>query len=189
VLGRFLSPDSVVPGMASGKGGMEATLGQDNKSALRLLIVDFHESGFAATLARENAFTQAKGFRFQLRDKDKRDGEGAKWQWGPADPQALDRYAYVLSNPLRYTDPTGHCDASGGPDLEPGDCLGGGGGGGGAGEGEGAGGRYPGAHLLSTWFTHAARGRGRVIVEQRRHDRAHWRKPVCSCPSFSATCW
>jgi RHS repeat-associated protein len=26
----------------------------------------------------------------------------------PGDPQALNRYAYALNNPLRYTDPTGH---------------------------------------------------------------------------------
>ncbi len=25
-----------------------------------------------------------------------------------ANPQALNRYAYTLNNPLRYTDPTGH---------------------------------------------------------------------------------
>jgi hypothetical protein len=27
---------------------------------------------------------------------------------GPGNPQALNRYSYVLNNPLRYTDPTGH---------------------------------------------------------------------------------
>jgi len=26
----------------------------------------------------------------------------------PGNPQALNRYAYALNNPLRYTDPTGH---------------------------------------------------------------------------------
>jgi len=77
-------------------------------AALRPLTTDFHEPGFAATLAGEDAFTQAKGFRFQLRDEDRRQGAGAQWQWGPANPQALNRYAYVLDNPLRYTDPTGH---------------------------------------------------------------------------------
>ncbi len=107
-LGRFLSPDSVVPGRASGQGGMAATLGQDGGAALRPLTVDFHEPGFAATLAREDAFTQAKGFRFQLSDQDRQQGAGAQWQWGPANPQALNRYAYVLDNPLRYTDPSGH---------------------------------------------------------------------------------
>ncbi len=27
----------------------------------------------------------------------------------PGDPQSLNRYAYVLNNPLRYNDPSGHC--------------------------------------------------------------------------------
>jgi hypothetical protein len=87
---------------------MAATLGQDAGAVLRPLTVDFHESAFSAGLAAEDAFTQAKGFWFQLSDQDKQKGEGAKWQWGPQNPQALDRYSYVLNNPLRYTDPTGH---------------------------------------------------------------------------------
>jgi hypothetical protein len=29
--------------------------------------------------------------------------------WGPANPQTLNRYSYVQNNPLKYTDPTGHC--------------------------------------------------------------------------------
>ncbi|MCG8350356.1 MAG: hypothetical protein MI924_21535, partial [Chloroflexales bacterium] len=28
--------------------------------------------------------------------------------WGPHNPQALNRYSYVLNNPLRWTDPSGH---------------------------------------------------------------------------------
>jgi len=108
-VGRFLSADSIVPGSASGKGGMAATLGQDSGTALRPLTVDFHESGFAAGLAQEDAFTQARGFRFQLRGHDR---QQAKADTGPGNPQALDRYSYALDNPLRYTDPTGHdaCD-------------------------------------------------------------------------------
>ncbi|MGH2543334.1 MAG: RHS repeat-associated core domain-containing protein, partial [Ardenticatenaceae bacterium] len=29
----------------------------------------------------------------------------------PGDPQSLNRFAYAFNNPLRYTDPTGHCPA------------------------------------------------------------------------------
>jgi RHS repeat-associated protein len=29
----------------------------------------------------------------------------------PGNPQALNRYSYVLNNPLKYTDPTGHMEA------------------------------------------------------------------------------
>ncbi len=37
----------------------------------------------------------------------------------PASPQAFNRYSYVMNNPLRYIDPTGHkCVSTG-----PGDCL------------------------------------------------------------------
>ena len=170
-LGRFLSPDSVVPGMASGKGGMAATLGQDGGAALRPLTVDFHETAFSAGLAAEDAFTQAKGFRFQLSNREKQQGVGALWQWGPRNPQALDRYSYALNNPLRYTDPTGHdcfdaeeggsglCGGGGGGGEGGGEGGGGGGysgggggggGGDGAGEGESAGGRYQGEISVSS---------------------------------------
>gem|GEM_PF-6110268 len=40
---------------------------------------------------------------------------------GPADPQQLNRYSYVLNNPIRNVDPTGHC---GGITDMPGDCPG-----------------------------------------------------------------
>ncbi len=37
---------------------------------------------------------------------------------GAGDPQSLNRYSYVANNPLRYTDPTGHCIAD-----EPHNCA------------------------------------------------------------------
>ncbi len=32
----------------------------------------------------------------------------------PGNPQALNRYAYVLNNTLRYTDPSGHAESAAG---------------------------------------------------------------------------
>ena len=104
-LGRFLSADSIVPGAASGAGGAADTLGPDAQQALRPLTVDFHEPGFLAGISQEDAFTQQKGFWFELSSSDR--GK-AKIPWGPANPQALNRYSYALDNPLRYSDPTGH---------------------------------------------------------------------------------
>jgi len=104
-LGKFVSPDTIVPGMASGKGGDGQSLGYNNKEELRGLTVDFHEPNFLKDLAEENAFTVTNGFWFQLSDKAQ---EEADWQWGPLNPQALNRYAYALNNPLQYIDPTGH---------------------------------------------------------------------------------
>ena len=58
--------------------------------ALRPLTVAFHEPGFIATLNSEGA-------------------QADKLHWGgPANPQALNRYSYVMNNPMRWTDPTGH---------------------------------------------------------------------------------
>jgi hypothetical protein len=105
LLARFASADSVVPGSASGAGGGAATLGVDDSAQLAPLTVDFHEPGFVAAVNGENAFCAAKGFWFQLSDKDQ---QKAGSPWGPANPQALNRYSYVLNNPLRYVDPSGH---------------------------------------------------------------------------------
>ncbi len=101
-LGRFVSPDSIVPGASSGVGGAGGTVGQEENSKL---TVDFHESGFLTSAAKENATALQKGFWFQLSGEDR---QQARDPWGPRNPQALSRYAYVLNNPLRYTDPSGH---------------------------------------------------------------------------------
>jgi hypothetical protein len=82
----------VVPGSA---GGSMAGV------ALKPLTVGFHEAGFAATLNQENR----QPFWFQLSDKER---QQVGSPWGPQDPQALNRYSYVLNNPLRWTDPSGH---------------------------------------------------------------------------------
>jgi len=56
-------------------------------------------------VGEENREIAAKGFWFQRSDEEKRQ---SRYQWGPPNPQALNRYAYCLGNPLRYIDPTGH---------------------------------------------------------------------------------
>jgi hypothetical protein len=97
-LARFVSADTIVPGASGG------VIGPDD-AKLTPLTVDFHEPGFVAAVNGENSFTLQKGFWFELGNEDRKE---AKYQWGPANPQVLNRYAYVLNNPLRYTDPTGH---------------------------------------------------------------------------------
>jgi len=73
--------------------------------AVKPLTVGFHETQFLGKLNQENGF----GFWFQLSDE-ARQQVGSPW--GPTNPQALNRYSYVLNNPLKWTDPSGHdsCD-------------------------------------------------------------------------------
>ncbi|PZS06133.1 MAG: hypothetical protein DLM69_00410 [Candidatus Chloroheliales bacterium] len=88
-----------------GAGGALGTSGLDKNTSHKGLTVDYHEPGIANAVAQENQFTYQHGFWFQLSKDDKKQ---AKTLWGPLNPQALNRYSYVLNNPLRYTDPTGH---------------------------------------------------------------------------------
>jgi hypothetical protein len=92
-VGRFISADTVVPGNASG--GMDGV-------ALKTLTVSFDEYGFVSKLNSENQL----GPWFMLSDKEKQQLGSTM---GPSNPQALNRYSYVQNNPLRYTDPSGHC--------------------------------------------------------------------------------
>jgi len=94
--------------MAMAAGGFGA-IGPDNSASMRGLTVDYHESGFAAAASGENAMTLQQGFYFQLSNNDK---QQAASPGGPMNLQALNRYSYVLNNPLRYTDPTGHYKAT-----------------------------------------------------------------------------
>ena len=102
-LGRFLQADSIIPGAASGVGGGAATLGYEFQTRLTPLTVNLGE--FVTQINAENREILQFGFFFQW---DARTRQEHNVPSGPANPQALNRYAYVLNNPLRYVDPTGH---------------------------------------------------------------------------------
>jgi hypothetical protein len=70
--------------------------------ALKPLTVSFSEPGFIAKLNSENQF----GPWFTLSDTEQ---QQLGSPMGPQNPQALNRYSYVLNNPMRWTDPSGHC--------------------------------------------------------------------------------
>jgi hypothetical protein len=70
--------------------------------ALKALTVSFDEYGFIGKLNSENQF----GPWFTLSDREKQQLGNPM---GPSNPQALNRYSYVQNNPVKYTDPSGHC--------------------------------------------------------------------------------
>ncbi len=92
-LGRFISPDPIVPG--TGEGGNPNAVGYLGVSTYSPLIVDYHESQFLFQLNSEN---QAR-IQHPIINRSPL----------PTNSVAFDRYAYSFDNPLRYTDPTGHC--------------------------------------------------------------------------------
>jgi len=81
-LARFISADSIVQEAASN------------------LKVDFHETAMLYGLNGQNHVALSSGLPFQTRE-----GESTN---GTVDPQALNRYSYVLNNPLNFADPSGH---------------------------------------------------------------------------------
>jgi RHS repeat-associated protein len=93
VLGRFLSADSIVP--VTGEGGNPNAIGYLGASTYSPLIVDYHENQFLHQLNSENE----TGFQ----------DRNLNFLFVPTNSVAFDRYAYSFNNPIRYTDPTGHC--------------------------------------------------------------------------------
>jgi RHS repeat-associated protein len=119
-LGRFFSADLTVSD------------GSPYSYRNTTLTAGFYKTESIIALQRYNTSANLKG-----------DPSALKIRYGPQNPQALNRYAYVEGNPLRYIDPTGHGkkdpgnSASGG-----GGAVGGGGAGSGSGGGTGGSGRY-----------------------------------------------
>lgn len=105
MLARFVSADTVVPGMAIGAGGALGTLGMDKNASMKGLTTNYQEVGMVSAVNQENQVTIQKGFYFQLNNSDKKKTKAFD---GPLNSQSLNRYSYVLNNPLRYSDPTGH---------------------------------------------------------------------------------
>ncbi len=102
-LGRFLQADSIIPGAASGAGGGAATLGYDARTRLTPLTVNLGEFVLQINAESREILQFGAFFQWSVRTRQEHN-----IPMGPLNPQALNRYAYVLNNPLRYVDPTGH---------------------------------------------------------------------------------
>jgi hypothetical protein len=100
-----VSADTIVPGAAEGAGGGLATIGYSDQTRLTPLTVGFHEPQFLEVLNAENQELLQFGPPALW---DSRTRQEHNPPMGPANPQALNRHAYCLNNPLRYVDPTGH---------------------------------------------------------------------------------
>jgi hypothetical protein len=90
---RWVSPDPIVPGI--GEGGNPNAVGCLGSSNYSPLTVDYHENQLLEQLNLEN--------------KNRLEDRNFKLPPVPTNVIAFDRYAYSLNNPIRYTDPTGHC--------------------------------------------------------------------------------
>lgn len=93
-LGRWISPDVIVPGMTNGSDGLAAMIGYDANARLAPLTVAFYEKQFISKVGEENRNLQ--------------EGGSSAYQSGPENPQMLNRYSYCVAGPLRWVDPEGH---------------------------------------------------------------------------------
>ncbi len=96
-LGRFISADSIVPGVSANAVGYFA--------GARLTPLTVNLGEFPAQVHAENAEITVYGPFYAWSGKIRQQHVVPS---GPANPQTLNRYSYVLNNPLQYVDPTGH---------------------------------------------------------------------------------
>jgi RHS repeat-associated protein len=92
-LGRFIQPDSIVPGI--GGSGNPNTVEYLRVATYSPLVVDYRGNEYLGQLNSENR----RGLQFP----------NLKPPPVPISNTALDRFAYSLNNPVLYTDPSGHC--------------------------------------------------------------------------------